>query len=105
MHRIPLTIFDLVEPKSLHKLYGMLALALDEDTFFGKDATAEEANESFADTSASSHLSIILPAKKFRHASTRYEVTVSHILCHHACNFIAGRLQLCAYSMFYVGHV
>ncbi|KAL3786645.1 hypothetical protein HJC23_006841 [Cyclotella cryptica] len=76
MHRIPLTIFDLVEPKSLHKLYGMLALALDEDSFFDEYSIDEEANDSLAGTSASTHLSIILPVKKFSQASTRYEVTI-----------------------------
>jgi hypothetical protein len=93
MHQIPLTIFDLVEPKSLHKLYGMLALALDEDSFFDEDTTAAKANVSSADTSASSRLSIILPAKKFRQANNRYEVTVSRVRCHHAHRFIVAVLH------------
>lgn len=76
MHRIPLTIFDLVDPRSLHKLYGMLALALSEDTFFAEHKTTEEAKDFSAVKLASSHLSIILPAKKFRHDSTSYEVTI-----------------------------
>jgi hypothetical protein len=93
MNQIPLTIFDLVEPRSLHKLYGMLALALDEDSFFNEDTTAAKANVSSADTSASSRLSIILPAKKFRQAGNRYEVTVSRMRCRHAPRFIVAVLH------------
>ena len=74
LSQIPLTIFDLVEPTSLHKLYGMLALALDEDVIVEQEAKAGD------DTQASSHMSIIIPAKKFRHTSIIYEMTVSDML-------------------------
>ena len=74
MTQIPLTIFDLVEPTSLHKLYGMLALALDEEVIVEQDVNPEDA------TSSSSYMSIIIPVKKFRHTNTKYEMTVSNLL-------------------------
>lgn len=73
MSQIPLTIFDLVEPRSLHQLYGMLALALDEEVVVEQEASAKEG--------APSHLSIILPTKKFRNTSIDYEMTVSPSGC------------------------
>lgn len=77
MSQIPLTIFDLVEPRSLHKLYGMLALALDEDVFIQQEASADSGEDDF---NSRSHMSIILPTKKFRHTSINYEMTVSLVL-------------------------
>ena len=70
MAQIPLTIFDLVQPQSLHKLYGMLALALDEEVIV-KQETSED------DNNATSHMSIILPTKNFRLTCIQYEMTVS----------------------------
>ena len=70
MAQIPLTIFDLVQPQSLHKLYGMLALALDEEVIV-KQETSED------DNNATSHMSIILPTKNFRLTGIQYEMTVS----------------------------
>ena len=77
MSAIPLTIFDLVEPESLQKLYRMLGLALNEEVIMKEEASM---NEEENNTVAPSHMSIILPTKKFRHTNIRYEITVS--TCH-----------------------
>ena len=70
MAQVPLTIFDLVQPQSLHKLYGMLALALDEEVIVQQETSEDDSN-------ATSHMSIILPTKNFRLTGIQYEMTVS----------------------------
>ena len=100
MSQIPLTIFDLVEPRSLHKLYGMLALALDEEVIVKQEASANPASD---DTEAASHMSIILPTKKFRHTSIKYEMTVSiiahEIVLHSALT--SSLIALCSICLCY----
>jgi hypothetical protein len=102
----PITIFDLVDSKSIPSLYGMLALALHnvpivEEEIFSPTvnknrsyASLEEEEEEVAESmtttemagdddlekksrpSSSSHLSITLPCKSFHKATTQYNVTV-----------------------------
>eukprot|EP00956_Cyclotella_meneghiniana_P042297 scaffold248409_cov63-Cyclotella_meneghiniana.AAC.2 len=69
MAQVPLTIFDLVQPQSLHKLYGMLALALDEEVIVQQETSEDDSN-------ATSHMSIILPTKNFRLTGIQYEMTI-----------------------------
>lgn len=98
LHQIPLTIFELVESKSLHWLYGMLAVALDQYTVIEDDTSSEDAPKSY--------LSIILPAKQFRHSDTRYEITVSPIyLCYRfntrsLCGADRTLLPVCLYRLY-----
>jgi hypothetical protein len=73
MSKIPLTIFDLVDPRSLHKLYGMLGLALDEKVILQQKSLDAKG------VHAPSHLSIILPTKEFRQTDIKYEMTVSNL--------------------------
>ena len=94
-----MTIFEIIESKSLPSLYSILALALHnvrvdniEDHTLNDDNSSSEkvVDEGVVDstdkkavdgpedtTSPSSHLSITLPCKSFPNSSTHYNITVS----------------------------
>ena len=86
---LPLTIFEIIESKSLPSLYSILALALHnvrignvEDHILNDNSRSEKAvDEGVVDgpdrTTSASHLSITLPCKSFPNSSTRYNITVS----------------------------
>jgi len=99
LKKIPLTIFELVDSKSLASLYGMLALALhnigivevenfsldeqeetnDDSSEVAEASSLEVAEAAVADNEklrSPSHLSITLPCKLFRNSSTRYNITI-----------------------------
>lgn len=93
-----LTIFDLIEPKSLPNLYGMLALALHDvgivevetlpsltPTFASGDSTANNSTHDHSTNShhgtkrqkhKPSHLSITLPCKKLPQSKDPHNVSV-----------------------------
>lgn len=80
----PLTIFDLVDLKSLPSLYSMLALSLHnidvgkvENLLLNeKDESVVPVGGSKRQLSSASHLSITVPCKSFQKSSTRYNITV-----------------------------
>ena len=98
---LPLTIFEIIESKSLPSLYSILALALHnvrignvEDHILNDNSRSEKAvdevvvdstdkkavggpDRTTSETTSSSHLSITLPCKSFPNSSTRYNITVS----------------------------
>jgi len=92
---LPLTIFEIVDSKSLPSLYSMLAMALhnvsivDVEDFTLVESVAAAEDEVVGDkrkrmaakeedsTTSSSHLSITLPCKSFHGTRTRYNITVS----------------------------
>jgi len=96
LKKIPLTIFELVDPKCLSSLYSMLALSLhnigivEVETFTlddekdGRGAvgsamtlpTWKELHKKCARSSPISHLSITLPCKLFQNCLTRYNITI-----------------------------
>jgi hypothetical protein len=57
----------------------MLALALDEEVMVQQEASPDEG------FGAPSHLSIILPTKKFRNTTANYEMTVSSEMMYYVC--------------------
>ena len=91
---LPLTIFEIIESKSLPSLYSILALALHNvrignvkdhilnDNNSRSEKAVDEGVEDSPDRTTSestseSHLSITLPCKSFPNSSTRYNITVS----------------------------
>lgn len=97
---LPLTIFEIIESKSLPSLYSILALALHnvrignvEDHILNDNSSSEKAvdegvvnptdkkgggpDRTTSETTSASHLSITLPCKSFPNSSTRYNITVS----------------------------
>jgi hypothetical protein len=100
----PITIFDLVDSKSIPSLYGMLAMALHnvplvEEEIFSPTVNKNKSHPSFekeevlvlttttemagdddlekkSRLSSLSHLSITLPCKSFHNAPTQYNITV-----------------------------
>jgi len=89
LDNFPLTIFDLVESKSLSSLYAMLALALHNTSIVEEDPTNQSApflppssSISVEDhamnrrSSGSSHLSVSLPCKLTSGSSTQYNITI-----------------------------
>lgn len=92
LQKIPLTIFELVDSKSLSLLYNMLALALHninisgvEEFTLDESGRSSNAGETTTDgnkstISSSSHLSITLPCRQLSHdlphLSTGYNITV-----------------------------
>lgn len=100
-----MTIFEIIESKSLPSLYSILALALhnvrvdniEDHTLNDDNSSSEKAvDEGVVDptdkkavdgpedtTSPSSHLSITLPCKSFPNSSICYNITVSlYIVCY-----------------------
>lgn len=95
LRKIPLTIFDLVDHKSLPSLYSMLALALHNiEVSDVENLSLKDKNHPGAPVigsrknrlrSSASHLSITVPCKSFWISTTSYNITVSHsmqLLCH-----------------------
>jgi hypothetical protein len=91
--KIPLTVFELIDPEYLPQFFGMLALALHNVTTFDSvhlignngraapaAAAADERDENVV-SSKSSHLSITLPCKKSLRSSSAssYNITVVYI--------------------------
>ena len=92
---LPLTIFEIIESKSLPSLYSILALALHnvrignvEHHILNYNSSSEKPVDAVVDstekavdgpdrTTSASHLSITLPCKSFPNSSTRYNITVS----------------------------
>ena len=96
-----MTIFEIIESKSLPSLYSILALALhnvrignvEDHTLNGNSSSEKAVDEGVVDstdkkavdgpdrktseTTSASHLSITLPCKSFPNSSTRYNITVS----------------------------
>lgn len=94
LRKIPLTIFDLVDHKSLPSLYSMLASALHNiDVSDVENLLLNDKNNPGSPVirsrknrlrSPESHLSITVPCKSFWISSTSYNITVSHsmqLLC------------------------
>ena len=92
LRNFPITIFELIESKSLPSWYGMLASAIHnisivEDSvppaLFLPSSSSSSSSVSTNDQDierslGSSHLSITLPCKMFRDSSSRYNITVSY---------------------------
>ena len=77
----PITIFELIDSKSIPSLYGMLALALHnvpivEEEIFSLTVSKNTDTDKKSRPYSLSHLSITLPCKSFHNAPTQYNVTV-----------------------------
>jgi hypothetical protein len=87
LQKVPLTIFELVDSKSLSSLYSMVALSLHnigvaevEHFVPGENQTGAsseaELDQNGVELSSSSHLSITLPCKAFRRSSVKFNITI-----------------------------
>lgn len=75
LRKFPITMFELIDSKSLPSLYSMLALAL-HDISIVEDTASSQDETSFV----SSHLSITLPCKSFGDdSSSSYDITIIYM--------------------------
>jgi len=76
LKKIPLTIFELVDSKSLPSLYSMLALSLHNIGMVEVENFPLDGHDDEKLSRSCSHLSITLPCKSFRNSSKHYNITV-----------------------------